>query len=82
MITLSVPRGGQLCIDRAHRNAGTLAQVIVTFGKLGVEPWQRESMGPQCWGRSYPMGGPCWDSTRRTAQKARPNLVIRHASRP
>ncbi len=77
VITLTAPDGQDLCHDRAHRSAGTAATVIVTFGKLGTEPWHRESLWPQSWGRSYPMCGPCWERTRQTAHKHRPQPAIR-----
>ena len=35
-ITLTVPDGRHLCHDRQHRNLGRLAEVIVTFGQLGI----------------------------------------------
>lgn len=76
-ITVTAPGGQDLCNDRAHRIEGRLAEVVVTFGQLGEQPWQRESLWPECWGRSYPMCGPCWDKTRQVAIKARPALVIR-----
>src|SRR6266566_2521622 len=79
VITLAAPDGRHLCNGRAHNRAGTVAEVIVTFGKLGSEPWHRDSLWPECWGRSYPMCGPCWDTTRQTAYKTRPHLVIRDA---
>ncbi|HCU95509.1 MAG TPA: hypothetical protein DHU96_23475 [Actinobacteria bacterium] len=76
-ITLTVPHGQHLCNDRQHRNLGRLAEVIVTFAQLGVPGTPREAFWPETWGRSYPMCGTCWEATRETAQKARPNLVIR-----
>ena len=75
-ITLTVPQGRCLCNDRQHRNLGTLADVIVTFGQLGVPGTPRDAFWPECWGRSYPMCSPCWETTRQTAAKARPHLTI------
>lgn len=75
-ITLTVPQGRCLCNDRAHRNLGTLAEVIVTFGQLGVPGTPRDAFWPESWGRSYPMCGQCWEPTRQIAAKARPHLVI------
>jgi hypothetical protein len=80
-ITLAAPDGPALCHDRAHRNAGTPAQMVVTFGQLGSEPWQPESLWAETWGRSYPMCQPCWDTTRQVALKTRPHLVIRDTTR-
>ncbi len=81
-ITLTAPQGQHLCHDRQHRALGRLAEVIVTFGELGTPDLPREALWPGCWGRSYPMCGPCWDTTRQVAQKARPHLVIRGSVEP
>ena len=81
-ITVSVPGGRHLCHDRAHRNAGRLADVIVTFGQLGSPGTPRQALWPEAWGRSYPMCHPCWEATRQTAANARPHLVIRDAPEP
>jgi len=81
-IVLAVPSGRHLCSDRAHRNAGRLADVVVSFGRLGVPGTPREAFWPECWGRSYPMCGACWENTGQVAAKARPQLVIRDATRP
>ena len=79
-ITLTAPEGQHLCNDRQHRNLGRLAEVIVTFGQLGIPGTPREAFWPECWGRSYPMCGPCWKATRETAQQARPHLAIQDAT--
>ena len=76
-ITLARPEGRHLCNDRQHRNLSRLAVVIVTFGQLGIPGTPRDAFWPECWGRSFPMCGPCWETARQIAQKARPNLVIR-----
>jgi hypothetical protein len=81
-ITLTTPEGRHLCNDRQHRNLGRLAEAIVTFGQLGIPGTPREAFWPECWGRSYPMCSPCWDTTRQIAAKARPNLVIRDSTQP
>jgi len=81
-ITVSVPSGRHLCCDRAHRNAGRLADVIVSFGQLGSPGTPRQAFWPEVWGRSYPMCATCWESTRQTAKKSRPNLVIHGACQP
>jgi len=76
-ITLAIPSGRHLCSDRAHRDLGRLADVIVTFGQLGVPGTPRQAYWPECWGRSYPMCSGCWEATRQIVVKARPHLVIR-----
>jgi len=81
-ITLTVPEGRHLCNDRQHRNLGRLADVIVTFGQLGTPGTPRQAFWPECWGRSYPMCSPCWQTTRQIARKARPNLAIHEADQP
>jgi hypothetical protein len=81
-IILTVPEGRHLCNDRQHRSLGRLAEVIVTFGQLGIPGTPREAFWPECWGRSYPMCSPCWEATRQIVQKARPHLVIRDNAQP
>ena len=81
-ITLAIPGGRHLCSDRAHRNAGRLADVIVSFGRLGTPGPPRVAFWPGCWGRSYPMCSACWEATRQIALKARPHLVIRDTTPP
>jgi len=81
-ITLTIPDGQHLCQDRHHRNRGRLADVIVTFGQLGIPGTPRDAFWPETWGRSYPMCSPCWDTTREVVQKHRPNLVIHDTTQP
>ena len=75
-IALTVSGAPHLCNDRSHHNQGRLAQVIVTFGQLGVPGTPRDGCWPECWGRSYPMCGQCWDSVARAVRKARPGLAV------
>jgi hypothetical protein len=63
-ILLTAPEGRQLCNDRAHRDQGWPAQVIVIFGRLGVPGTPRDACWPECWERPCPMCGPCWQATR------------------
>jgi len=81
-ITLTIPHSRHLCHDRAHRNTGRLADVIITFGQLGDPLIPRECLWRECWGRSYPMCAVCWEYTRQTAEKARPNLIIHEPDQP
>jgi hypothetical protein len=73
-ILVSAAHQGQACSDRAHRNQGRAAELLITFGELG-SPGQ-DFLWRECWGRSYPMCGACWDRTRRTAEKFRADLVV------
>jgi hypothetical protein len=43
---------------------------------MGTPGQHREAVWIECWGKSYPMCGPCWDATRQVAQARRPALVI------
>ena len=81
-ITLTIPHSRHLCSDRAHRTAGRLADVIVSFGQLGNPRLPRECLWRECWGRSYPMCAACWESSRQIVKKARPQLVIHQGSEP
>ncbi len=77
-IIVTVPQGRHLCNSREHRQLGRLAEVIVAFGQLGTH-WP-DALWPDCWGRSYPMCGPRWQTTRQAAQNARPSVLIRDAA--
>jgi hypothetical protein len=81
-ILVTAPRGQPrpLCHSAEHRNAGRAADVIVTFGQLGTV-WP-DALWPDSWGRLYPMCGPCWDTTRQVAQRARPGLIIHDTTSP
>lgn len=57
------------------------AQVIVTLGQMGTPGQYREAVWLECWGRSYPMCGPCWEATRQVAGSRRPGLVITDTTR-
>ena len=74
-IIVTAPGGRQVCNSREHARLGVLAEVVVTFGALGTR-WQPGALWQDCWGRSFPMCGECWDPTRQVAQIARPALVI------
>jgi hypothetical protein len=75
-IVVSAPAAGNLCSSLEHRRAGRPAHVVVTLGQMGTAEQHRQAVWMQCWGRSYPMCGPCWDATRQVAQARRPALVI------
>lgn len=85
-ITLSTPRGQHLCHSRTHREAGRLAEMIVTFGILadpGSDAFSADSLWAECWGHSYPMCADCWELTHHVAAGRRPALIIRdHTGSP
>ncbi|HUY46746.1 MAG TPA: hypothetical protein VMV92_13590 [Streptosporangiaceae bacterium] len=84
-ITLTTPLTRHLCNDRAHRNAGRPAEVIVTYGTLadpGTPAHSRSNLWPESWGRSVPMCTPCLDNTRQVVLKYRAAVVIRDATQP
>ena len=74
-IVLSAPDAGELCSSLEHRRAGRPAQVVVTLGPMGTADHYRAALWLECWGKSYPMCGPCWDATRQVAQAHRPSLT-------
>jgi hypothetical protein len=79
-ITLSAPATGDLCHSLEHLRAGRAAQVRVTFGELGT--LFTDGLWPECWHRSYPMCGPCWQATCRAAGRRRPALIVRGTAGP
>lgn len=79
-IVVAVPAGRYVCNSRAHAALGCLADVIVTFGKLGTR-WHPDALWPDSWGRTYAMCAECWDSTRQVAHNHRPGLIITHHQR-
>ena len=68
-----------VCHARDHARLGVLAEVVVTFGKLGTRR-QPDAVFPDCWGRSYPMCAECWQAARAVAQARRPALVVTSTS--
>ena len=80
-IVLATPGTGDLCSSLEHRRAGRPAQVVVTLGQMGTPDQRRAALWLECWGRSYPMCGPCWDATRQVAQARRPGLIITGTTR-
>ena len=78
---MTAPADRTLCHSQEHTRLGVLAEVVVTFGELGVR-WQRDALWQDAWGRSFAMCGECWDTTRQIAQGVRPGLVITEPARP
>lgn len=84
-IVLAVPQGRHLCNSRAHRKAGRLAEVIVTFGILadpGSYAHSNDALWPETWHKSYPMCAECWELTREVAAGRRRGLIIRDTINP
>jgi hypothetical protein len=78
---VAAPPGRCLCNSREHARLGCLADVIVTFGQLGIR-WQRDALWQDTWGRSFPLCGECWDAVRQIARSRRPGLIIIEATAP
>ena len=79
-ITVTAPQGRHLCNSRTCRKAGKPADLIATFGALadpGALRHSRDTLWPDCWGKSYPLCTTCWDRTREAATARRPGLIIR-----
>lgn len=74
-IALSAPAAGDVCHSLEHLRAGRAALVRVMFGELGTR--FADDLWPECWHHSYPMCGPCWQATHRSAARRRPALVVR-----
>ncbi|HEY5990028.1 MAG TPA: hypothetical protein VIV12_27130, partial [Streptosporangiaceae bacterium] len=64
-IVLSAADGRCLCHALTCQRAGTLAEVVVTFGRLGTG-WA-DALWLECPGQSYLMCAGCWDQTRQVA---------------
>jgi hypothetical protein len=82
-VILTAADGARLCNSRGCADAGTLAEVIVTFGVLndpGAGYHDRRALWRESWGMPVPMCGGCWDSSRQVAVKYRPGLVVIDAS--
>jgi hypothetical protein len=74
-IIVTAADGRYLCFSREHRDLGRLADVIVTFGRLGSRI--TGGLWHEAWGRAVPMCTACWDDTRRTVLASRPGLTVR-----
>jgi hypothetical protein len=78
-VVLTAPDSAVLCNSRGCADAGTVAEVVVTFGVLndpGAGYHHRGALWRESWHRPVPMCGACWDSCRRVAVKYRPGLVV------
>jgi hypothetical protein len=78
-VVLTAPGGSSLCNSRGCTQAGTLAEVIVTYGVLndpGVSLYSREALWRESWNKPVPMCGACWESSRQVAVRYWPGLVV------
>jgi hypothetical protein len=78
-IILTAPASVQLCNSLGCARQGRAAGVIVAYGTLedpGASMYDRASLWPESWGRSFPMCPPCWDQTRQFVATCRPALAI------
>lgn len=83
-IVLTAPGRAALRSSRGCADAGTLAEVVVAFGILsdpGAGLYSREAMWRECWRRSRPLCGACWQSCRQVAARCRPGLAVTGATR-
>jgi len=83
-VVLTAPDGAQVCNSLACARAGTLAEVIVTYGVLndpGASIYARGALWRESWHTPVPMCGACWDSSRQVAAGYRPGLVVMDATR-
>jgi hypothetical protein len=78
-IVLAAADGRALCYERQHQAAGQLADVLVVFGQLGT--LYVDALWQECWGRTLPMCGDCWQITCTVATARRPHLTV-HDTRP
>jgi hypothetical protein len=84
-VLLTAPDAGRLCNSLGCARAGTSAEVIVTYGVLndpGADYYDRRALWKEMWQKPVPMCGGCWESSRQTAAKYRPGLVVIDAARP
>jgi hypothetical protein len=76
---LTAPDGGSLCNSLRCARAGTIAEVIVTYGVLndpGAGYYDRRALWKEMWHKPVPMCGACWQSSRQVAARYRPDLVV------
>jgi hypothetical protein len=78
-VILITADGSRLCNSRGCADAGTLAEVIVTFGTLndpGAGYYHRGALWRESWHVPVPMCTACWEGSRQVAVKYRPGLVV------
>lgn len=75
-VTVRPASDGQLCSDREHAGRGTVAAVVITFGRMPFLRWS------DCSGRTFAFCPPCWDRTRDVAEQIVPDIEIRAETVP
>lgn len=78
-VVLTAPASPRPCNSRGCAQAGTLAEVIVTYGVLndpGASYHARGALWRESWGVPVPMCAACWDSSRQVAARYRPGLAV------
>jgi hypothetical protein len=80
-ILLTAPSGRCLCSNAEHKRLGCLADVVITFGRLGTA-WAKGALWQHNWGKSFALCAGCWDTIRQIAQERRPGLVITDTRQP
>src|SRR5262249_20789957 len=80
-IAVASSPGRCLCNSREHAQLGCLANVIVTFGQLGIR-YHRDALWPECWARPDALCTECWDTARQITASRRPGLVITETTSP
>jgi len=84
-VVLTAADGARLCNSRGCADAGTLAEVFVTFGTLndpGAGYHHRGALWRETWHTPVPMCGACWQSARQIAVRYRPRLAVTDAASP
>jgi hypothetical protein len=82
-VVLTAPLAGRLCHSLACARAGTLAEVIVTYGVLndpGACYHAPGALWRESWHKPVPMCGRCWQSPRQVAVTYRPRLAVTDAT--
>jgi hypothetical protein len=80
-ITVAKPPGRSLCSNRQHRRLYVLAEVVITFGELGVA-WQKDALWFHNWGKSFSLCRECFDAVIGVACRCRPGLRITGTTPP
>ena len=84
-VVLTRPDGARLCHSLGCARAGRAAEVVVTYGILndpGASLYANAALWLECWGRSYPLCGACWEQSRQVVVKHRPALLVIEATGP
>jgi hypothetical protein len=74
-ILVTEPPAAALCSNAEHRRLYVLAEVVVTFGELGVA-WQKSALWQMNWHKSFSLCGKCLGNVLEVARGLRPGLRI------